>query len=120
MPIRIEHQPSPWAVGMAGYATGSGIRKQRQQKYNLDLLQQNMAIDARRQEQFAYENARTNRENSREANRAMQIGYGAAASSLADIPENAPPEIRKRLGNLRSGINDIVSGKYGYNPDVRE
>ena len=40
MPIRLEHAPSPWAVGMSGYAAGTGARRQRQQKYALDLFQQ--------------------------------------------------------------------------------
>ncbi len=40
MAIRIEHQPSGAAVGMAAYATGRGRARQRQQKNALDMWQE--------------------------------------------------------------------------------
>lgn len=120
MPIRVEHQVSPAAVGMAGYAIGQGARRQRQQKYALDLFSQDKAIRARRDEQFAYQNAQANRENSREANRAMTLGYSAAVQSLPPIPEHADAQTRRRLGNLHTTAAELAGGTYGHGNNVRE
>lgn len=51
MGIRVEHEPSSAAVGMAAYAVGRGAAKARQQKHALDLFQQNKEIEARREGQ---------------------------------------------------------------------
>ena len=51
MGIRFEHQPGA-VVGMAAYAAGRGKARQRQQKYALDLLQDDRRLQARRQDQF--------------------------------------------------------------------
>ena len=53
MVIRIVHQPSGAAAGMAGYMTGRGKARQRQQKYSMDLWEQERKIQARQQQQFA-------------------------------------------------------------------
>lgn len=52
MPIRIEHQPSSASVGMAAYATGRNSARLRQQKYQMDLYQNQQAIQSRREGQF--------------------------------------------------------------------
>lgn len=52
MAIRIVHNPSPAAVGMAAYATGVGKAQERQKKYGLDMVRDQQRLQARRQEQF--------------------------------------------------------------------
>ena len=47
MGIRVEHNPSPVAVGMAAYMAGRGKSRQRQQKYMLNFAQNQARIQAR-------------------------------------------------------------------------
>lgn len=104
MPIRIEHQPSPVAVGLAAWQTGQGAARERQQKYALNLFAQDQALRARREEQFG--------------NR-MTRGMGAFVSGLPEIPEYADPETANYLGKLRQSANILASGVHGFGPQVQ-
>lgn len=52
MAIRVEHQPSGGAVGMAAYASGRGKARERKQKYAMDQWQNQQQLQARQQQEM--------------------------------------------------------------------
>lgn len=97
MPIRIEHQPSPYAVGMAGYAAGAGVARQRKQKYALDLFQQDRALREREQDRQQRDQLFYDRD--------TRTGLRHAALSLPAVPEwVTDADQRKRMMQSRSGL----------------
>lgn len=115
MPIRLEHQPSPYAVGLAGYATGAGTRRQRQQKYALDLFQQDQAIRSRRDEQFQdrqfglqLQDQRQDWMNERDARQQW-----STPPSLSRIPDYVDVQTRRDLADKAAAIRDLRS-KFSY------
>jgi hypothetical protein len=126
MPIRLEHQPSPIAFGMAGYAAGTGARRQRQQKYALDLFQQDRMIRERRQDQLedrAFAEDRQDQRQSwmegmqdkrqtwmetRDAKREWET-----MPSMSNIPDTVLPETRRELADLAAQVRD-ARHKFAY------
>lgn len=97
MPIRVEHQPSPYAVGMAGYAAGTGVARQRKQKYALDLFQQDRALREREQDRQQRDQLFYDRD--------TRTGLRHAALSLPAVPEwVTDADQRKRMMQSRSGL----------------
>lgn len=114
MPIRIEHQPSPYAVGLAGWQAGRGAAKQRQQKYVLDLWQQdrqNRYMEDRQDQRQQWMEGMANQ-------RGVQQGWQAISAGLPEIPENASPEDRQRLQKLYQGMKKMGSGAFGMDENV--
>lgn len=114
MPIRIEHQPSPYAAGLAGWQIGRGAAKARQQKYALDLWQQD-------QQNRMFEDRQDRRQQwmeGMESQRGVQRGWQAITAGLPPIPVNAPPEQRRRLEKLYQGMAKLGTGAFGMDENV--
>lgn len=141
MGIRVEHQPSPYAVGLAAYATGYGGAKLRQQKYALDLVAQDRMMQQRNIEQqnrlkyadaldmrnrqwavddMAAQNTARQAEMDQkhewdvaETTRRENNAYFAAqGASIPKIPDYATPEQRMALSKKAQAIKDLYSGQY--------
>jgi len=125
MPIRIEHQPSPYAVGLAGWQAGRGAAKQRQQKYVLDLWKQdrqNRYMEDRQDRQNRYMEDRQDQRqqwmNDRDVQHGVQRGWQAIVAGLPPKPENALPAQRKRLQELYQDMTKLSSGAFGMGDNV--
>lgn len=124
MPIRIEHQPSPYAVGLAGWQAGRGAAKQRQQKYALDLWQQD------RQNRYMEDRQDQRQQWMEQQNKQQQQFYDARdqrrllngrAMQLPDIPEDlANTNDRKTLTDMRIGIGKLAATIDPNNPSDME
>jgi hypothetical protein len=137
MAIRVEHQPSPYVVGLAAYNTGVGGAKQRQQKYAMDLFAQDRAIqqqnnrlkymdalDVRNRQWQLDDNAaqataqqqrddikyeRDMAETNRKETNAWLKSRG---ESVTPIPDYATPEQKKELIKMQQAMRGLYSGDY--------
>ncbi len=131
MGIRVEHQPSAFAVGMAAYLAGRGKAKQRQQKQALDLHRDNQRMQMQR-EGMAYrgylEGQRQNAMNTRaegqrefyageaEKNRAFdreQMEGRAQAARRSDDLDYAKTQYEDamaRLDEIREDTGGVFAG----------
>lgn len=104
MPIRIEHQPSAFAVGVAGYAAGQGRARERQGKYALDLFQDQQRF----QNQQNLMNQRNQWLDERDAKKDWET-----MPSMANIPDTVDPQTRRELADLAAQRRD-ARRKFGY------
>jgi hypothetical protein len=111
MPIRIEHQPSAFAVGMAGYAAGQGKARQRQGKYFLDIMQDNQRL----QNQQGLLDKRQNWIDQRDAKKDWET-----TPSWSNIPATMPPETRRVLADLEAQSKDARRNFAYDDPNARK
>ena len=105
MPIRIEHQPSAFAVGVAGYAAGRGAARERQGKYALDLWQQNRQQE---QQQAAWEQ-RQNQQNQFMDMRDQRRFLQGRATELPMVPDDlTDADQRNTLSRQRIGLGKMA------------
>lgn len=111
MPIRIEHQPSAFAVGVAGYAAGRGAARERQGKYALDLWQDQQ----RMQNQQNLLNQRNQWLDDRDAKSSWET-----MPTLSKIPDWVDAQTRKELADMATAIRDTRK-KFGWDdPNARQ
>ena len=111
MPIRIEHQPSAFAVGVAGYATGRGAARERQGKYALDLFQDQQRF----QQQQDMLNQRNQWLDDRDAKNSWET-----MPNLSKIPDWVDAQTRKDLADRAAAIRD-TRRKFGWDdPNARQ
>lgn len=108
MPIRIEHQPSAFAVGVVGYAAGQGKARERQGKQFLDLFQD--------QQRFQNQQQMLDQRNSwldeRDAKREW-----STPPSLMKVPDWAGQKDKESIAKIDAGIYGIRSGKFRHDDE---